>query len=46
MNEKVDLYMKAATWTVCSMCDEDICIGRFECPQIAAWIRKEKEKEG
>lgn len=45
MNEAVDLYMKAATWVVCPMCDEDVCIGRFSCPQIDAWIRREKEKE-
>lgn len=40
-----DAYMKAATWIVCPMCDEDKCVGRFDCPEIAQWIGKKKSEE-
>lgn len=41
----VDEYMKAATWIVCPLCDEPKCIGRFNCPEIKAWIEEKKRRE-
>lgn len=38
----IDEYMKAACWIVCTMCDEPKCIGRFNCPEIKAWIEKKR----
>lgn len=40
-----DEYMKAATWIVCPWCDESKCIGRFNCPEIKAWIERKKKEE-
>lgn len=46
LKAKVEQYRALIpSWVVCPMCDEDVCIGRFSCPQIDAWIRREKEKE-
>ena len=39
----IDEYMKAACWIVCPMCDEPKCIGRFNCPEIKAWIEEKTE---
>ena len=36
----IDEYMKAACWIVCPMCDEPKCVGRFNCPEVKAWIEK------
>ena len=36
----IDECMKAACWIVCPMCDEPKCVGRFNCPEIKAWIEK------
>lgn len=41
MNE----YMKAATFVVCPWCDEAKCVGRHNCPEIAARIEKKKQEE-
>ena len=38
----VDEYTKAACWIVCPMCDEPKCVGRFNCPEIKAWIEKKR----
>lgn len=38
----IDQDMKAATWVVCPMCDEPKCVGRFNCPQIKAFIEERK----
>ena len=35
----------AAAWIVCPMCDEPKCVGRFNCPEIAAWIEEKKRRE-
>lgn len=40
----IDEYMKAACWIVCPMCDEPKCVGRFNCPEIKAWIEKKKRR--
>lgn len=29
----------------CPMCDEDVCVGRFNCPEIAEWCREKREKD-
>ena len=39
----MDKYMMAACWIVCPMCDEPKCVGRFNCPEIIAWVEKRKE---
>lgn len=36
---------KAACWVVCPLCDEVICEGRFECPQINEWIEEKLKGE-
>ena len=41
----VDEYMKAAFWIVCPMCDEPKCVGRFNCPEIKAWIEKKRRAD-
>ena len=41
----VDEYMKAACWIVCPMCDEPKCVGRFNCPEIKAWIEKKRRAD-
>ena len=28
-----------------SMCDEDVCVGRFNCPENAEWCREKREKD-
>lgn len=38
-----DLF-KRAGWVVCPWCDEPVCVGRANCPEIDAWIDK-KMKE-
>lgn len=40
----IDEYMKAACWIVCPMCDEPKCVGRFNCPEIKAWIEKKRRE--
>ena len=42
MTMPIDEYMKAACWIVCPMCDEHKCVGRFNCPEIKAWIEKNR----
>ena len=42
----MDKYMMAACWIVCPMCDEPKCVGRFNCPEIIAWVEKRKEGAG
>jgi hypothetical protein len=27
------------------MCDEEVCVGRFNCPEIAEWCREKREKD-
>lgn len=45
LTEKEQL-MKKATWLCCPMCDEDKCVGRYNCKEIQAHIDKKlKEKE-
>lgn len=45
MEQKVDPYMREAPWVCCPMCDEDVCVGRFNCPEIAEWRREKREKD-
>ena len=45
MEQKVDPYMREAPWVCCPMCDEDACVGRFNCPEIAEWCREIREKD-
>lgn len=35
-----------AAWTVCPLCDEDKCVGRYNCQQIADYIKKQEGKDG
>lgn len=34
----------SATFTVCPLCDEKICVGKDNCPQIARYLKR-KEQE-
>ena len=45
VEQKVDPYMREAPWVCCPMCDEDVCVGRFNCPEIAEWCREKREKD-
>ena len=38
----VDEYVKAAYWVCCPMCDEKVCVGRFNCPEIKEWADKHR----
>lgn len=40
-----EIYMKAACWVVCPWCDEEKCVGRFNCKEIAQWIEKRKRED-
>ena len=40
-----DEYMKAACFVVCPMCDEQKCVGRINCPEIKAWIEKQRRAD-
>ena len=33
-----------AAWIVCLMCDAKKCVGRFNCPEIQAYIKKREEE--
>ena len=35
---------KRAGWIVCPMCDEPVCVGRFNCPEIEAWVDRKMEE--
>lgn len=37
--------MREAPWVCCPMCDEDVCVGRFNCPENAEWCREKREKD-
>lgn len=39
-------YRKAACWIVCPLCDEVVCEGRFECPQVNKWIEEMMKEKG
>ena len=41
----MDEHMRAACWIVCPMCDEPKCVGRFNCPEIKAWVEKKKNEQ-
>lgn len=28
-------------WIICPLCDEDKCVGRYNCKQIADYIKKQ-----
>lgn len=45
MEQKLHPYMREAPWVCCPMCDEDVCVGRFNCPEIAEWCREKREKD-
>lgn len=36
----------AAAWIVCPWCDEEKCVGRYNCQQIADYIKRQEEKDG
>lgn len=44
MEQKVDPYMREAPWVCCPMCDEDVCVGRFNCPEIEEWCRENERR--
>ena len=33
-------------WIVCPLCDEDKCVGRYNCQQIADYIKKRENNDG
>lgn len=35
--------ISAAAWIVCPMCDEKKCVGRYNCPEIQAYIKKHED---
>lgn len=38
--------INAATWIVCPICDEKVCVGRFECDVIHDYLERNcKEKK-
>ena len=38
--------INAAAWIVCPVCDEKVCVGRFECDEIKGYIdRNYKESQ-
>lgn len=39
-----DDIFKRSGWIVCPLCDEPVCVGRFNCPIIEEWVEK-KMKE-
>ena len=45
VEQKVDPYRREAPWVCCPMCDEEVCVGRFNCPEIAEWCREKREKD-
>lgn len=45
MEQKVDPYMREAPWVCCQMCDEEVCVGRFNCPEIAELCMEKREKD-
>ena len=46
MDEYIKAAYKAACWIVCPWCDEKKCVGRFDCPDIKAWIDEKKKEQG
>ena len=40
-----EAYRKAAVWICCPVCDEEVCVGRFDCPEIAEWCRQKRVKD-
>ena len=36
--------IKIACWVCCPMCDEDKCVGRFNCDEIKRYIEKQRGK--
>lgn len=37
--------VSAAAWIVCPWCDETKCVGRYNCKQIADYVKAKKEQE-
>jgi len=35
-----------AAWVVCPWCDEKKCVGRYNCKQIADYIKAKEQKDG
>ena len=35
--------IKIACWVCCPMCDEDKCVGRFNCSEIKQFIERQKK---
>ena len=35
----------AAAFVVCPWCDKNVCVGRYVCNEIAAYIKAQEEKE-
>ena len=38
--------IKTATFVCCPMCDEESCVGKFNCNEIKEYVEKLKEREG
>ena len=36
----------SAAFIVCPMCDEDECVGRYKCKEIADYIKRNEAKDG
>ena len=34
-------YIKIATMVCCPLCDEDYCVGRYNCPEIQEYIKSQ-----
>lgn len=37
--------IKNACFICCPMCDEDVCVGRYNCREIKDWVEEHKEEE-
>ena len=36
--------VSAAAWIVCPWCDEEKCVGRYNCKQIADYVKIKQER--
>lgn len=38
--------VSTAAWIVCPWCDEKKCVGRYNCKQIADYVKSKQERRG
>lgn len=38
--------VKQAAFVVCPFCDEKKCIGRYNCKQIADYVKRKEQEDG